>query len=241
MSEKEKQLSITKRVQTLAAPVEKTFGTMFGKDAERVFKQEQLFAISAVRENPKLLEDVESLQLAIADVALTGVSLNPTTALAYLVPRKGKACLAISYMGMIEILRNSGSVKNITGSVVYDCDEFDFSQGTGAYLKHKPVLNRNKDAKPVAAYAVATLPDGTEQFHIMDWNAIMKRRDKSDGKNSTYSPWTNWEEEMAIKTVIRAFFKFLPKTQQAQNAVRVIEGEMVDIETGEVIEDNQDI
>lgn len=197
-----------------------TFANQFGEQAEKIFKRESGFAILAIQGN-KALEscNIDSIKKAVAMVALTGISLNPTTALAYLVPRKGQATLVISYMGMIEILRNSGSVKSLRAGVVYEGDEFDYNFGTDGYLKHKPVLNRTAGTKKIGAYAIATLPDGSEEFHFMDWVEIMKRKAKSDGAKSEYSPWTNWEDEMSIKTVIRNFYKFLPKTERATEAM----------------------
>lgn len=196
------------------------FKTVYGERAAQVFAKEAGFALMACQNNTALQGcSPESIKQAVVSLALTGLTLNPVTSLCYLIPRKNVATLVVSYMGMIEILRNSGSVKNIRGAVVYDVDHFDFQYGSGEYISHKPVLNRRADSKPLAAYAIATLPDGQEIFHVMDWNAVMKRKDVATSKNV----WNTWEEEMAIKTVIRYLYKSLPKTEQATKAMELFD------------------
>lgn len=224
----------------------RVFETQYPEKAREKFQQESGFAIMHCEKNTYLQKcDLDSLRNAVINVALTGLSLNPVTKLAYIVPRKenGKlvAVLEPSYMGMIEVLRNSGAVKSITGAVVYEGDAFEYAQGTKPFLDHTPVMNREAGVKPIAAYAVALMPDGTREFFVMDWNGIEKRRNNSESwKNETarkFSPWKKWPEEMAIKTVIRAFYKFLPKTEKANEVLRVFdEGNPVDLNTGEVIQ-----
>lgn len=207
------------------------FKTVYGEQAARVFAKEAGFALMACQNNVALQGcNPESIKQAVVSLALTGLTLNPVTSLCYLIPRKNVATLVVSYMGMIEILRNSGSVKNIRGSVVYDIDHFDFQYGSGEFLSHKPVLNRPAESKPMAAYAIATLPDGQEIFHVMDWNAVMKRK----GVASSKAVWDSWEEEMAIKTVIRYLYKSLPKTEQATKAMELFDETVKPIEEKEV-------
>lgn len=210
-----------------------TFSKIFGEEAEKRFIRESGFAIMAIQKNPKLaLCTPESFKRAIANVALTNLSLNPTLALAYLVPRHVKAedgkkvwevSLMPSYMGFIEVLRNAGTLSSISADVVFEGDEFSYEKGTSPHIKHVPVLNRQGNPKPIAAYAVAVLMDNTTQFELMDWNAIMKRKDKSEAKNSQYGPWNNWGEEMAKKTAIRYLYKLLPKSERVNEVVKLLD------------------
>lgn len=207
------------------------FQTVYGERAKQIFTREAGFALMACQTNTALQScDPESLKRAVISLALTNLTLNPVTSLCYLIPRKNQATLVVSYMGMIEILRNSGSVKNIRGAVVYSSDEFDFAYGTGEYLKHKPMLNRPSDAKPICAYAIAILPDGQQVFHVMNWDAVMKRKAVA----SSSAVWNQWEEEMAIKTAIRYLYKHLPKTEQANTAMELFDEVQKPAETEEV-------
>lgn len=199
------------------------FVKQYGENrAREIFARESGFAIMAMQGNDMLQKcSPESIQVAVACVALTGISLNPTTKLAYLIPRKGRAILDISYMGMIEILRNSGSVKSITGAVVYEGEDFHYKMGTDAYLHHVPSVEIAEGTRKLGAYAVAVLPDGTRQFLFMRWQDIMKR--KAISASGDKGPWAQWEDEMAVKTVIRGFYKYLPKTEQATQAMQVLD------------------
>lgn len=201
------------------------FKAAYNKDAaqaKEIFEKEKGFAMMAIMNNSQLLScSKESFYTAVAQVALTGLTLNPTLQLAYLVPRGGKACLDISYKGMIEVLTGSDSIKAMRAAVVYDCDEFDYCNGIGDdyYLKHKPVLNRSDDAEFIAVYSVAVYTDGHQEFHVMDRKTILKHRNIAKTKRV----WDEWFDEMAKKTVIRQHYKFLPKTQKATKVMEAFD------------------
>src|SRR5690606_15470037 len=84
------------------------------------FSREKEFMIQAFQANPYLLNmEPNSVRNILVNCALTGTSLNPVMKLAYPVPRKGKLCLDVSYVGMIKILTDTGSVKSIKAGTVY--------------------------------------------------------------------------------------------------------------------------
>jgi recombination protein RecT len=213
----------------------KSFVQQYGEEkAREVFAREAGFAMMAMQNNDSVAKcNPDSIRQAVACVALTGISLNPTTKLSYLIPRKGRAVLDISYMGMIEILRNSGSIKSMSAAVVYEGEDFDYELGSNAYLKHKPSPSIPANTPRLGAYAVATMPDGSTEFYFMRWQDIMKRKEVSAAGNS--GPWAAWPDEMAMKTVIRTFYKFLPKTPQATQAMQLFDeaqnAQAIDIET----------
>ena len=213
------------------ARTQKTFITAYSGDSDKatkIFEREKGFAVIAAMKNSELTRcTAESIYTAVATVAVSELTLNPALQLCSLVPRGKKqdngqyvkeATLVVEYKGMIEILMRSGSVKNIRAACVFDCDDFDYSLGTGDndFIKHKPTLNRNKEAKIIAAYSIATLADGQEVKHLMDKNKIDKHKEVA----TTKMIWNAWEEEMAIKTVIRSHYKYLPKTEQATEVMR---------------------
>lgn len=190
--------------------------------ALKIFEREKGFAVMQVLNNAAILKCTpESFYTCISTVALTGISLNPALKLAYIVPRAGKAILDISYMGMIEILRNSGSVKDMRANCIFEGDVFEYSEGTGEnyFIKHTPVLNRDHKLKIIAAYSIATLSDGSETFKLMDYNKLMQHKKVA----TTKAVWDSWEEEMMCKTVIRAHYKFLPKTEKATELMNLVD------------------
>ena len=183
--------------------------------------------------------------------------------------RKGitEVQLILGYKGMIDLARRSGHIRNIHGDVVYDGDEFSFEYGSNQHLKHRP---KGKRVNPLYAYCHATLTDG-EAFVVLPWDEVMAIRDASQGYRTAIqygkkdSPWIAHQHEMAAKTAVRALFKYLPISIEVDggklgDALTVdenqidfsayatspedgpaIEGELVDDETGEVtqIEDQR--
>ena len=51
-----------------------------------------------------------SVQNAVRNIAAIGLTLNPALKYAYLVPRDGQICLDVSYMGLMHLAQDTGSV-----------------------------------------------------------------------------------------------------------------------------------
>lgn len=118
---------------------------------------------------------------------------------------------AVQYMpmigGLLKKVRNSGQVKKVSVQVVHEGDLFDYELGGNDSLTHKPALTER--GKPVAAYAIAWLNDGTMLApEVMSFDEIESvRRVSRSGANG---PWKQWWSEMARKTVFRRLAKSLP-------------------------------
>ncbi len=193
-----------------------------GKEAEKKFAQEQQFCILAIQKNPTILNcSPNSIFSAVASVAMTGLTLNPVLGLCHLVPRGEQCSLVIDYKGLLELLGRTGKIKSMSAGVVYEGDEFDFAEGSNGFVKHKKVLNRAGISKFIAGYSVAAFADGTNHVHILDANAIDKRRKVAQ----TDKIWSAWFDEMAIKTAIRSHYKYLPKLPQIDEAMRLLDEE----------------
>lgn len=179
------------------------------------FNREAQFAIQILSENDYLRKCTpDSIRNAVVNIALCGVTLNPALKLAYLVPRKGKCTLDISYMGMIELTLNSGLVKDINADVICANDEFDYEKGTNQFLRHK-VASKNR-GNMIGAFAIATLQNGSTHFEIITADEIDKIKKTSEGLKSEYSPWKTWESEMWKKTAVKRLFKYLKKDLNPQ-------------------------
>jgi recombination protein RecT len=189
------------------------------------FNREAGFAIQLLMNNPALMNcEAETVKHAIVNVALTGITLNPALKYAYLIPRKNKCVLDISYIGMIKILTDAGAVKSVDAGVIYSNDKFDYRKGSDPYFKHVPTLvNRGKK---IGAYAIAFLRDGGFQFEVMGMPELMEVRATSESysneKGRQYSPWVKWEDEMLKKTVLKRLFKLLPKTHFSEQLIAAI-------------------
>ena len=197
------------------------------KDQVLDFAKEAGFAIQILKANDYLAKlDQNSIRDSIIQVALTGLTLNPALKFAYLIPRGGKCTLDISYIGMIKILTDAGTVKNIDSAVVYEGDDFEFIRGTNPNLYHKQNF---KSPSKIGAYAIAYFRDGGSQAEFLPKYEIEKISKTSESlkneKTAKYSPWTNWEDEMWKKTVLKRLFKLLPKTNMSDNLISALNNE----------------
>src|ERR1019366_1512046 len=132
--------------------------------------------------------------------------------LAYLIPRKGKVCLDISYMGLTALAIESGAIKWAQAEIVRENDIFKFT-GIGEKPLHDYHPFATTRGKIVGAYCVAKTNQDefiSVQMNIAD---VYKLRDRSESwQAGKASPWKSDEEEMIKKTVIRRASKSWPKS-----------------------------
>lgn len=134
------------------------------------------------------------------------------------------AQLIIGYRGMIDLARRSGQILSLSAQAVYQGDEFDCVFGLEPTLKHIPDFDnadREKAERLTFVYAVAKLKDGGTQFAVMSRTQIDAIRARS--KAAENGPWVTDFEAMALKTVIRRLFKYLPVSVEIQRAVQLDE------------------
>jgi phage RecT family recombinase len=203
------------------------------------WNKEKSFAVQLLSKNTTLQKaDVRSIMSAIMNVANIGLSLNPASKLAYLVPRfmgggRIEVCLEASYQGLVKLITDSGSAKNVYCHLVYEGDEFQESLGTSVEIVHRP--KRKSDVIQLV-YAVAVLSDGSKQVEVMTLKEINDIREKSESfkayksKKINSCVWVDHYEEMARKTVIRRLCKYLPKTNmwdKINTAIKIDESDYV--------------
>lgn len=129
----------------------------------------------------------------------------------------------VGYKGMIDLARRSGHIQSIYAHAVYENDDFEYELGLNPTLKHTPTMNGDKGSF-LGSYAVAHFKDGGYQMEFMPKAEIEKRKNSSPGGRSKYSPWNNYYEEMANKTVIRHMWKYLPISVEIQEQIEHDEG-----------------
>lgn len=170
-----------------------------------------------IRRTPKLLAcDAKSLFGAVIQASQLGLEPGGGLGHAYLVPY-GKECqLIIGYRGMIDLARRSGQMISLAGEAVYAKDRFEHELGLEPKLKHVPSIEEDRGPL-VYVYAVAVLTGGGRQFIVMSRGDVerIKKRSKASGSG----PWQTDYDAMAIKTVIRRLFKYLPVSVEMQRAV----------------------
>lgn len=125
---------------------------------------------------------------------------------------RGKSDIA-RWMPMIAGIRKkalgSGKLSDWNVQCVYEGDEFDFQLGDDPFIHHKPSMRGGRTRKVIAAYSIATFPDGTKSREVMNGDMIADIAKKSKSKRG---PWSDpvFYGEMARKTVGRLHAKQLP-------------------------------
>lgn len=196
---------------------------------EKQFKSEALNALRIWNDekNSYLRKcDKGSFLMALVDICKIGLSLNPVKKEAYLIPRAGKVCLEPSYIGLIKLLTDEGTVKNIQTNVIYENCDFDlFHDINGLNFKHIPYyIKKLKSGKIVGVYCIANLANGETQFEHMTFDEINSIKEKSESYKAYKDPnkkvysaiWVDYESEMFRKTIIRRIYKYLPRSTSKQ-------------------------
>lgn len=201
------------------------------------FHREAGFAMQVLTGNDFLAKvamgNRQSLINAVTNVAAIGISLNPAEKQAYLVPRDGRVCLDISYMGLIDLATSSGSIAWAKAELVYENDSFELN-GVDQQPTHRRDPFSSNRGLVVGAYCVAKLPNGdylTEAMSKADLDRI-KGRSQSGKKGS--GPWATDEGEMQRKTVVKRASKYWPKSERLAKAI-----DMLDTDGGEGYADLQ--
>jgi recombination protein RecT len=173
--------------------------------------------MTAVQANPKLLRcDRQSLFNALMKCAQDGLLPDGREAaiVPYGVNEEGRASAdTAQYLPMIagirKKVRNAGALADWNVQVVQQGDEFDYRLGDNPFINHKPAMSGGRSRKVVAAYSIATYPDGTVSREIMNADQIEDIRRKSKAQKG---PWADpvFYPEMARKTVARLHSKQLP-------------------------------
>lgn len=194
------------------------------------FEREAGFAIQVLTGNDYAMrvaqENRQSVINAVTNIAAIGISLNPAKKQAYLVPRDGRICLDISYMGLLDLAIQSGSIKWGQAELVFESDRFELKG-----FDKPPTHARDPFAKDrgelVGAYVVVKTADGDYLTTTMTADEVFDIRDRSSAWKAWESkqkkcPWVTDEGEMVKKTVIKRAYKMWPKTERLENAVHYL-------------------
>lgn len=223
-----------------------------GCDQSINFDREAGFALQILAGNEYIgriaLSNPNSLRAAVSNVAAIGISLNPASKLAYLVPRKGTVCLDISYMGMMHLAQVTGAIQWGQAAIVRANDVLELN-GVDKQPKHifSPFASVVERGEIVGCYIVVKTDGWDYLTHTMTAGQINSIRDRSEAykayiKNKTPCPWTTDYEEMAKKTCVKQAAKYWPRRERVDTAIHYMNtdgGEGVTIEAGMLADDVQ--
>lgn len=186
--------------------------------------KESQFAMQLFQKNDFLtktaISNQASAQNAIINVAAIGITLNPASKLAYLVPRDGGVCLDISYMGLLHLAQATGAIKWGQCKLVHQADTYE-SNGLDSAPTHK--YNAFGDRGPVVGgYCTIKTADGDYLTEEMSLAEIKATEATSKAKNG---PWKNFWEEMARKTIVKRASKYWPRRERLDAAIDYVNTE----------------
>lgn len=218
-----------KNIRHLIQVVEPTFNKLAEIHGAVTHQREASFAWDMIRENDYLagvaMGDQDSFKRAIIGVASIGLSLNPNLKLAYLVPRKKKVCLDISYLGFIALAVEIGSILWAIPELVHKNDVF-LMTGIGERPTHEFDPFSTDRGEILGGYCVAKLVSQEYITVFMSLKEMYAIRDLSESyKKGSFSPWKTHEEAMLKKTLVRRAYKLWPKCSTHKRFVEAVEVE----------------
>jgi len=178
--------------------------------------------LTTIRQNPKLAAcSEESFFGAVLTALQLGLEPNTPLGQCYIIPYKGEISFQMGYQGLLELAYRSNKYRRIEAEVVYKGDQFEFSYGLNAVLRHKPCGKREN---PTYVYALYELTNGGQSFKVWTWNSVIEHgKAYSQSYNSSYSPWAseNFEtvESMAKKTLLINLLKYAPRSVEVSQAI----------------------
>lgn len=204
-------------------------------DNSVVWEKESQFAIQLFQANDYLakaaLSNPTSAQNAIINVAAIGISLNPALKHAYLVPRSTKkngkfitnVCLDISYMGLLHLAMESGSILWGQAVIVHEKDDFKLTGlGNLPHHNYSPFGDRGEI---VGAYCTVKTSHGDYLTECMSISEIYDIRARSESFKKGYGPWISDTGEMIKKTVVKRANKYWPKVDRLSAAIEYLNTE----------------
>lgn len=213
------------------------------------FSREREFALQSLYNNDYsrkiALQNPQSLRDAITNVAAIGITLNPASKLAYLVPRKNGICLDVSYMGLRELATSTGAIIFAKAELAHESDEFIMNGIDKEPTHNFQPFGRNRGAI-IGAYCIAKLPSGEYLTELMNIDEVYDTRDRSEAWKAWVTkqkkcPWVTDEGEMIKKTVLKRASKAWPKNKRLDDAIHLLNtsgGEGLDLSGGDAFDEN---
>ncbi len=195
------------------------------------FERELEFAIQVLSKNEYAMKiamgNRQSVVDSIVNVSAIGISLNPAKRHAYLVPREGRICLDVSYLGLMHLAIKGGGIKWAQAAVVRQMDTFALT-GIDSAPTHvfNPFSKAEERGQITGAYVTAKTKDDEFLTHTMTIEQITAIRDKSPSwiahkTKGKSTPWVDFEEEMIRKTVVKQASKYWPIYENESFALAV--------------------
>lgn len=126
--------------------------------------------------------------------------------------------------GVLKRLRQSGLVEMIAAKAVFDGDDFDYwFDENGEHVKYRPDFDASGDRKFKLVFAYAKLKGGEMVVEVMNKAEIDRIRAASKTGSSSYGPWAQWYDRMAVKSALHRLARRLPSSSETMQLIEVAE------------------
>lgn len=177
---------------------------------------EKQYALQILQGNEQLQRcDPASFQLALLDVAFSGLTLNPRLQHGFLIPYTTTVTFSPGYRGLAHLAHRAGTVKSIQTARVLEGDQFKvYVRDNIRHVEHVETgKKRGPDEVALAAYCIAHYMNGGQHVETMyreeleRAEAASRMRSEKGGK-----VWRKgmWRGEMEKKAVLRRASKHWP-------------------------------
>lgn len=198
----------------VAARFKENYMSIFGineMSANAFYLQEQQNFLQIINESSTLQKCTPfSLYAVFMLAAKNGLSFDSVKKHVYIIPYGGKATLAVSPYGELELRKMYGQIRHADEpQIVWDGDFFEQSGEDGNIkITHKRVFGNEGQRGMVACYIRITRFDGSTYVSVMSFDDLMYLKQFSKSGNS--AAWTKGLRGMFKSKCIRHAFRNTP-------------------------------
>jgi recombination protein RecT len=189
--------------------------------------------MGAIQRNPAIAECTPlSVCRVVMEATVLGLEAGDPLGEAYIVPYRNnktgnkEAQLIVGYQGLVSLAYRHPDVISVQAGVVCEGDEFDYSLGSGAYVKHRKAAGHEVRLEGAAgelfsnvryAWAVVCTRGGGMIVNVLTANEIESHKHRSRAAGS--GPWVTDYGPMCRKTVLRDTLRLCPRNRQLEQAL----------------------
>lgn len=183
-------------------------------------------AFTSINRIPKILEcERKTFFECLLQSMTLNLSPGPLQECVYL-PFKNVCTFVPMYPGLVKLIYNTGMVKKVQSKVVYECDEFEYEEGSNERIHYKSYKGNDRFEYPrIGAFTIITNIFGGENITFRDANFIQSIKDRSPAAQSSFSAWNSKfptdVDGMWIKTSFRQGVKYQAKSPQLARAIQL--------------------
>ena len=126
--------------------------------------------------------------------------------------------------GVLKRLRQSGLVEMISAKAVFEGDEFDYwFDEDGEHVRYRPDFTADGQRQFKLVFAYAKLKGGEMVVEVMNKAEVERVKSASKTGSSSYGPWAQWYDRMAVKSALHRLARRLPSSSETAQLIEVSE------------------